>query len=239
MADISAAQALAMGADSLYLKKRPLPDAPTGYYNWQITTDPADDREGHSRVGNIISRAQTFKAKGGFKPKLSHVDAFMDATRNPTAIDDRKGAFSTGLGILARLDPHSDLAKTMNNDVIGTLYNTVPHPPASYLGPVDSFRSADGGGNSLENSNLGRAGRPYARSVQGKAGLPRTSLPDPGLVFDAILKRKGTQKHSGGMSSLIFAFAAIVTHSLFRTDHKNIHINNASSYLDLSPLYGD
>lgn len=41
------------------------------------------------------------------------------------------------------------------------------------------------------------------------------------------------------MSSLIFAFAAIVTHSLFRTDFKNIHINNASSYFDLSPLYGD
>lgn len=41
------------------------------------------------------------------------------------------------------------------------------------------------------------------------------------------------------MSSLIFAFAAIVTHSLFRTDHRNIHINNASSFLDLSPLYGD
>jgi len=41
------------------------------------------------------------------------------------------------------------------------------------------------------------------------------------------------------MSSLIFAFASIVTHSLFRTDTKNIFINNASSYLDLSPLYGD
>jgi len=45
--------------------------------------------------------------------------------------------------------------------------------------------------------------------------------------------------HSGGMSSLIFAFASIVTHSLFRTDTKNIDINNASSYLDLSPIYGD
>ncbi|KAG6830523.1 hypothetical protein H0H87_007821, partial [Tephrocybe sp. NHM501043] len=255
MADISAAQALAMSADAVFLKKRPLPDAPTGYYDWQITTDPADDREGHSRVGNIISRAEAFKAKGGFKPNLSQVDAFLDTVRHPTAIDDRKGAFATGLGILARLDPCSDIAKTMNNSVIGTLYNTIPHPPASYLGPNNSFRWADGGGNSLENPDLGRAGMPYARSVQGKAGLPRTSLPDPGLVFDAILKRKGvsgflskgilitnfeqTQKHAGGMSTLIFAFAAIVTHSLFRTDHKNIHINNASSYLDLSPLYGD
>jgi linoleate 10R-lipoxygenase len=41
------------------------------------------------------------------------------------------------------------------------------------------------------------------------------------------------------MSSLIFSFASIVTHSLFRTDPHNMNINNASSYFDLSPLYGD
>ncbi|KAF8066489.1 heme peroxidase [Lyophyllum atratum] len=228
-----------MGADAIYLKKRPLPDAPTGYYDWQITTDPADNREGHSAVSNLVNRVQAFQAKGGFKPDPSHVDAFLDSVRNPTAVDDRKGAFATGLGILARLDPYSDLAKTMNNDVINTLYNTVPHPPASYLGPANCFRQADGAGNNLENPNLGRGGQPYARSVQGRAGLPRTSLPDPGLIFDTILRKRGSEQHSGGMSSLIFAFAAIVTHSLFRTDRKNIHINNASSYLDLSPLYGD
>ena len=101
--------------------------------------------------------------------------------------------FPTGLGILARLDPSSDLAKKMNDDVIGTLYNTVPHPPASYLGPAHCFRSADGSGNDLANPDLGRAGTPYARSVQGKAGLPKSSLPDAGLVFDTILKRKGVR----------------------------------------------
>ncbi|KAG6817060.1 hypothetical protein H0H87_000238 [Tephrocybe sp. NHM501043] len=237
MADISAAQALAMGADAVYLKKRPLPVAPTGYYDWQIKTDLADDREGHSLVGNTISNVQAFDTKGGFKPKLSQVDAFLDTVMHPAAIDDRKGAFTTGLGILALLDPSSDTAKTMNNNLIGNFYNTLPHPPASYLGPNDSFRQADGGGNNLESPDIGRAGTPYARSVQGTVGLPRTSLPDPGLIFDTILKRKG--KHPGGMSSLIFAFATIITHSLFRTDYKNIYINNASSYLDLSPLYGD
>ena len=94
---------------------------------------------------------------------------------------------------MARLDPYSDLVKKMNDDVIGTLYNTVPHPPASYLGPNNCFRHADGGGNDLANPDLGRAGTPYARSVQGKAGLPRSSLPDAGLVFDTILKRKGVR----------------------------------------------
>jgi len=146
--------------------------------------------------------------------------------------------FAAGLGILAKMDPSSDLAKKLNNGVISTLYNTVPHPIASYLGPT-SFREANGGGNNLENPDVGRAGMPYARSVQGKAGLPPSSLPDPGLIFDTILKRNGHKDHPGGMSSVIFVFATIVTHSLFRTNYKSMNFNNASSYLDLSPLYGD
>jgi len=92
---------------------------------------------------------------------------------------------------LARIDPYSDLAKKLNNSVIDTLYNTIPHPPAAFLGSQFSFRQADGGSNNIEIPDIGRAGTPYARSVQGKGGLPRSSLPDAGLVFDTILKRKG------------------------------------------------
>ena len=73
MADITAAHALALGADALYLAKRPLPVSPTGYYDWQITVDPADDREGHSTVANIINRVEAFKGKGGLKPEPKHV----------------------------------------------------------------------------------------------------------------------------------------------------------------------
>lgn len=58
MADISASQALTMGIDAVYLSKRSLPTAPTGYYDWQITTDPADDREGHSAVTNLVNRVR-------------------------------------------------------------------------------------------------------------------------------------------------------------------------------------
>ncbi|KAL0959662.1 hypothetical protein HGRIS_011364 [Hohenbuehelia grisea] len=229
-----------MGADSVHLSKRPLPTAPDGYYDWQVSGDPADKREGHSGLTNFINRFDTFKAKGGFKtpdPKL--LGAFADTLMNPEAADDRQGAFAAGLAIMARLDPSSDLAKKMNNTIISTLYNTVPHPPATYLGPNHMFREADGGGNSLQDPGCGRAGRHYARSVQGKAGLPRSSLPEPSVVFDTILKRRFQQAHSGGMSSLIFAFASIVTHSLFRTDPRDWTKNNASSYLDLSPVYGD
>jgi hypothetical protein len=37
---------------------------------------------------------------------------------------------------------------------------------------------------------------------------------------------------------MTFAFASLVTHSLFRTDPSDWGKNNTSSYLDLSPLYG-
>ena len=41
-----------------------------------------------------------------------------------------------------------------------------------------------------------------------------------------------------GVSSLFFAFADLVIHSIFNTDPRDPKINKASSYLDLSPLYG-
>ena len=37
---------------------------------------------------------------------------------------------------------------------------------------------------------------------------------------------------------MTFAFASLVTHSLFRTVPGNQTVNGTSSYLDLSPLYG-
>lgn len=45
--------------------------------------------------------------------------------------------------------------------------------------------------------------------------------------------------HPSGISSLFFAFANIIIHSLFKTDERQAFLNDTSSYLDLSPLYGD
>ena len=44
--------------------------------------------------------------------------------------------------------------------------------------------------------------------------------------------------HPGGNSALTFAFASLVTHTLFRTNPTDNTINNTTSYVDLSPLYG-
>lgn len=37
----------------------------------------------------------------------------------------------------------------------------------------------------------------------------------------------------------MFSFAALVIHSVFRTDHRNVNNNLTSSYVDLAPLYGN
>ena len=36
---------------------------------------------------------------------------------------------------------------------------------------------------------MGQANLPYSRSVQQKHPLPQNMLPDPGLIFDTLLKR--------------------------------------------------
>ena len=134
------------------------------------------------------------------------------------------------------------------------VYKDLPHPPAGYVGlpgTVSStapkrthkqvsyaYRSADGSNYNVMLPNLGQAGQPYARSVPSTHPLPPSFLPDPSLVFDVLLKRDKFTPHPGGVSSLFFAFADLVIHSLFNTDREDALINNSSSYLDLSPLYG-
>lgn len=104
-----------------------------------------------------------------------------------------------------------------------------------------AFRFADGSYNNVLCPTLGQAGSPYARSVPSSHLAPQFTLPDPGLLFDTLLKRDkdSFDPHPGGMSSLFFAFAALVIHSIFNTNHADWSINDASSYLDLSVLYGN
>ena len=42
----------------------------------------------------------------------------------------------------------------------------------------------------------------------------------------------------GGLSSFFFSFANIIIHDLWNTNTRNWMNNDASSYIDLSPLYG-
>jgi len=103
-----------------------------------------------------------------------------------------------------------------------------------------AYRSADGSEYNPLIPSMGKAGSPYARSVPSLRCLSPAALPPADLVFDQLLKRDEFKDHPGGISSLFFAFAEIIIHSVFNTDLsvKGWTRNNASSYLDLSPLYG-
>lgn len=87
---------------------------------------------------------------------------------------------------------------------------------------------------------MGKAGTPYSRSVPPmKPKGP--NLPDPELVFEQLLKRKDDKfrEHPSGLNRLFFSFATIVIHECFQTNRQNQWINETSSYVDLSTLYGN
>jgi linoleate 10R-lipoxygenase len=137
------------------------------------------------------------------------------------------------------------------------VYKDLPHPPSGYLAlppPYQSsvttsefwanwvdyaYRAADGSNYNPLIPNLGMAGSPYAHSVPSLRRLSPAALPPPELVFDKLLKRDKFEPHPGGISSFFFAFADVIIHNIFNTDPKVWVRNNSSSYLDLSPLYGN
>ena len=153
---------------------------------------------------------------------------------------------------MSRLPKGSRLGKTIEQYIIGLLYRDLPHPPGPYLAlpPAGStirpqlpgvhyaYRPADGSFYNPLSPSLGRAGMPYARSVPQKSTIPVSQLPDAATVFDSLLRRDKFVTHPGGLSSLFFAFADLIIHSIFDTSHADWTINNTSSYLDLSILYG-
>ena len=156
------------------------------------------------------------------------------------------------LTLMSRLPKDSRFGKTIEEYVIGLLYKDLSHPPGPYLalppagaivypqpaGVHYAYRPADGSFYNPLTPSLGKAGMPYARSVPTKTTVPASHLPDAATVFDTLLRRDKFVPHPGGLSSLFFAFADLIIHSIFDTSHADWSINNASSYLDLSILYG-
>ncbi|KAG2364875.1 putative linoleate diol synthase [Suillus spraguei] len=170
----------------------------------------------------------------------SNVSALLDVIKHTDSVDDRKMLLEHVLSFMAK-HPNGKIPNMVRTFTIKTLYNDLAHPPATYIGPEYQFRAADGSSNNPDAPNLGKAGTPYARSVQGSNPLPRNQMPDAGLVFDTLLRREKFVEHPQGLSALMFSFAALVIHSVFRSDHTpgRQHINMTSGYVDLAPLYGN
>ncbi|THH03482.1 hypothetical protein EW145_g6221 [Phellinidium pouzarii] len=212
-------------------------DAANGNMYGSVPASPVD--ESHSTVVKALKDVKELVKKDlpiALDPQT--ISAVIDALHNSNSIDDRKMLLEHVLMLMANMPADLQGTTKLQNAVVSFLYNDLTHPPATYVSNTYAWRSADGSFNNVSVPDMGKSHTPYARSVQQVHPLPPHMLPDPGLVFDTLLKREKFVKHPAGLSSLMFSFAALVIHTCFRTSHTDWNINETSSYVDLSPLYG-
>lgn len=96
------------------------------------------------------------------------------------------------------------------------------------MGPQSRYRSADGSGNVVNNPTIGAAGQPYTRTVPPLT--PKSPyLPDPELVYDQLLRRRGFEKHKAGLNRLFFSFATVVIHVCIDWDRRRNKVELADS----------
>lgn len=159
----------------------------------------------------------------------------LHAKRNEP-LDDKRYLMEYLIQAAACL-PDDKVSKGITNTFITTLWNDLQHPPQMLLSDEFVFRQPDGSNNNYTIPHIGAAGMPYARTVTPnimKAG----AMPDPGVVFEAVMKRKEPKEHPNKISSILFYLASIIIHDCFKTNRTNFNISDTSSYLDLAPLYG-
>ncbi|KAF3400879.1 hypothetical protein DPV78_005730 [Talaromyces pinophilus] len=125
------------------------------------------------------------------------------------------------------LEPKSAVGSTLEQGVVQSLWDTLPHPDAGWTqfsGP--QYRRADGEGNTVQEPQE-----------------HRRDLPDPEDIFEKLFRRRteaegGFRKHACGISANMFYMATLVTHDLLNTDITNRFRNKTTSYVDMSWLYG-
>ncbi|KAF7294502.1 Heme peroxidase [Mycena kentingensis (nom. inval.)] len=208
-----------------------------GNANGHSVEESHQSLSGPAAAPKILQGLREQVAKGANVLNTSVLSSVVDTIRHRDSIDDRTLALEHGISFVSKM-PEGKLATTMQNKIIELFYNDLSHPHATNIGNQYAWRTADGGQNNVNVPDMGRAGTPYARSVQQSHPLPKHEMPDASLVFDALLKRDGFVQHPAGLSSLMVVVAALVIHSVFRTSHTDVNVNETSSYVDLSPLYG-
>ncbi|KAH6612649.1 heme peroxidase [Boeremia exigua] len=154
-------------------------------------------------------------------------------------MDDKELLLEHGVEMLQGLPLNSGLSAKVSDGFISMLWHDLPHPTPTMVGPTTRYRRHDGSGNNPWNPEMGKAGSPYARNVPpSKPKGP--NLPDVEDVYEALLKRDGPfRPHPSGLNRLFFSFATVVIHECFQTSRENPWINETSSYVDLSTLYGN
>lgn len=131
--------------------------------------------------------------------------------------DDSKFLLEHLVTLLAKLDDNSKISAQLTSGFVNTLWNALPHPPLTSLGTKYKYREADGSNNNIREPMLGAANTPYARSAK-PAILQNIALPDPAAIFDSLMARGDKfEEHPNKISSVLFYFATIIIHDIFRT----------------------
>eukprot|EP01117_Protostelium_nocturnum_P004682 TRINITY_DN1696_c0_g1_i1.p1 TRINITY_DN1696_c0_g1~~TRINITY_DN1696_c0_g1_i1.p1 ORF type:complete len:1384 (+),score=481.56 TRINITY_DN1696_c0_g1_i1:436-4587(+) len=131
-------------------------------------------------------------------------------------LKDRQLQVEDLIHMMYRIPTNTKTSKLLNDLFIKSLWAGLSHPPASFVG--ENFRTPDGKSGSSVFIDLGKAGSPYARSVEAKHPLPSV-LPDPSTIFDAVMGREEFTPHPSGVSANLFYFATLIIHDLFHTAH--------------------
>lgn len=185
-------------------------------------------------LSDFASQSGRWASNFGFLSSLTDTKLFDGGV-----VDDRKYQLESIIQLAASLPAGSDTLNTLGHKLISLLWDDLQHPPLSILGESYKYRQADGSFNNVLYPHLGKAGQPYARTVKPLTLKPGV-LPDPAVIFDAIMARTEEPKeHPNKISSTLFNLASIIIHDLFQTDERDFTKNKTSSYLDLSPLYGN
>lgn len=104
----------------------------------------------------------------GFK-EIKTIKHIMEEKAAGKLQDDKKFLMEEVMQLAAALPDKSSNRVQLTGMFLDELWNTLQHPPMSYLGDKYLYRSADGSNNSYIFPMLGAANTPYARSIRRKS----------------------------------------------------------------------
>ena len=123
------------------------------------------------------------------------------------------------IALTASLPETSKNRLKLTHTIVDTLWDSLQHPPLSYMGDKFQYRQADGSYNNVLQPDMGKAGAPYAKTCKVEKRM-HGCQPDPGLLFDMLMARddKTFKENPAGVSSMLFYHATIIIHDIFRTN---------------------
>jgi linoleate 10R-lipoxygenase len=160
----------------------------------------------HEEQSGILADLRAFGPS-----ELKTVKHILEDKASGKPQDDRKMHMEEVIQLVAALPHRSAQRVELTSAFLDELWNSLQHPPMSYLGDNFRYRSADGSNNSYLFPKLGAANTPYARSVNPVTVQPG-ALPDPGLLFDSLLAREQFKPHPNKVSSIFFNWASLIIH---------------------------